>query len=331
MLNLFAFGAIFKVMHWPGAGILITVGLGLFALIFLPLAFFNNYRGEGKKQFSLHLSGFICALICISGALFKVQHWPGSGIMLIIGVPLPFLYFLPVYLYHHNKAKEKSVINFLGVMFLMLYISVFSAFLSLSVGKEILNSMVTMYEDFSKTNELYTLKNNMDYLKLESSLPLEKKQKVEKIKTKTIELEKTIESIKIDLIKGTDGINSPAIKGNKIEIGKFSAREESSFTTNFMHGADGASGMAVELKTKIVDYREFLLSILKDNQAKYQNINKLLNTSDITDSNIGEAQKIPWEVQFFQNGTYAIVILTNLECLETRIKMSEAELLSSFK
>jgi hypothetical protein len=30
-------GVLFKIMHWPGAGIIITVGIGIFSLIFIPL------------------------------------------------------------------------------------------------------------------------------------------------------------------------------------------------------------------------------------------------------------------------------------------------------
>jgi hypothetical protein len=35
----------------------------------------------------------------LGGALFKIMHWPGAGIFLMVALPFPFLVFLPVYLY----------------------------------------------------------------------------------------------------------------------------------------------------------------------------------------------------------------------------------------
>ena len=32
----FGLGALFKIMHWPGAGILLVVCFGVFSLIFVP-------------------------------------------------------------------------------------------------------------------------------------------------------------------------------------------------------------------------------------------------------------------------------------------------------
>jgi hypothetical protein len=34
--SLFGLGTLFKIMHWPGAGILLVVGIGLFSFVFVP-------------------------------------------------------------------------------------------------------------------------------------------------------------------------------------------------------------------------------------------------------------------------------------------------------
>ena len=43
-------GAIFKVNHWPAAGIMIIAGTAILVLLFLPAALINHYRAEGNKQ-----------------------------------------------------------------------------------------------------------------------------------------------------------------------------------------------------------------------------------------------------------------------------------------
>ena len=43
-------GALFKRMHWPGAGILIPVGMAMVVLVFLPLYFRSGYREQLDKK-----------------------------------------------------------------------------------------------------------------------------------------------------------------------------------------------------------------------------------------------------------------------------------------
>jgi hypothetical protein len=331
LLNIFAFGAIFKIMHWPGAGILLTIGMCLFALVFLPMAFINNYRGSDKQHLSLYISGFICAIICVIGALFKIQHWPGSNYFMIIGVPLPFLYFLPVYLYHQKKEKNKSVLHFLGVMFLLLYISVFSAFLSLSVGRDILNSIAISSVDFSNTTELYTLKNKLMYEKLDRLGSFENKEKVSALKDKTSEINAKIQSVKRELVVSLEGPDSPAIQENKISIAAIVKKDEVSLTEKIIRGADGVSGRALEIKRLVTSYKEFIDKMLAGNSESLGMIDELLNTADVPDSTYGEVYTKTWEDSFFTHGAYIVAVLGNLDCVAINVKMAEAEALSALK
>lgn len=40
-------GILFKMMHWPGANILMVIGIGLFALLFVPS--FAKYKYDRAK------------------------------------------------------------------------------------------------------------------------------------------------------------------------------------------------------------------------------------------------------------------------------------------
>ena len=116
----------------PGADLLIGLGLGLFAIVFLPLALYNSYIGiNNKNRFWVYFTGFICGFISIIGAIFKIEHFQGAQWLLIIGIPLPFILFLPVYLYSNIKSKIQTNGNFIGIMFLMTFIAIFTAFLSI--------------------------------------------------------------------------------------------------------------------------------------------------------------------------------------------------------
>ena len=106
---LMLFGCMFKIMHWPGASVTLTVSILLFCFYFLPAALVNSYKSqETPKYKTLHIITFIVFSICMMGVLFKVMHWPGAGAFLIIGLPLPFVLFLPVYLYSTKDEKKEN-------------------------------------------------------------------------------------------------------------------------------------------------------------------------------------------------------------------------------
>lgn len=328
IINIFVFGALFKIMHWPGANILIISGLGSFCIGFLPLAFIHSFKGNGKKNKSLYIAGFVCAFITFIGAMFKIQHWQGAGYLLIIGIPLPFLYFLPVYIYHQNKANEKSAINLLGVMFLMVYVAVFSAILALNVSKDILNNFVTTEYDIAATNDLFEFKNEQKYDNLDKSLDAVKTEKLAQLKAKSSEIYTNINNMKLELVKSAEGNNSPVIeKGNEINVKAIFAKDESAGTTQIMRGDDGASGKTAELKSQINSYHVYLISLTKNPDCE-KIFNELLNTSDNTDTIYGEPIVRTWEDQYFPNGNYLISTLVSLSSIETNIRMAESEALS---
>ena len=53
----------------------------------------------------LYILGVVTLLIIFLEIIFKVNHWPGAGYMLIIGIALLVLVFLPLALANHYKAE----------------------------------------------------------------------------------------------------------------------------------------------------------------------------------------------------------------------------------
>jgi hypothetical protein len=129
-------GATLKVNHWPGAGILLTLGLGTLVLVFLPLAIINNYKADRiKANRSLYIVTYITCFVVFTAMLFKIQHWPYAGIFLTIALPFPYLVFLPVFLSVTSKNKNFNIYNVVFILSLLALNSVFSALLALNVSK----------------------------------------------------------------------------------------------------------------------------------------------------------------------------------------------------
>ena len=147
-------GTIFKVNHFPGAGILLTIGIITLVLIFLPIALINNYKDEENRgKISLYIVTWITCLVIFTAMLFKIQHWPHSGVLLTIALTFPYIVFLPFFIIVTSKNKNFNIYNTVFVLFLLALNSVFSALLALNVTKE-------------KIYDSYNLSKNYDRLEV---------------------------------------------------------------------------------------------------------------------------------------------------------------------
>jgi hypothetical protein len=106
----FSSGILFKVMHWPGAGIILPAGIAFLALVFMPVLWYNlKNKIESKLEKYAVLTGIIGGSLHFMAILFKIQHWPGAAIMLFISVIAIIFVFLPVYTY--VKFKDETNVN----------------------------------------------------------------------------------------------------------------------------------------------------------------------------------------------------------------------------
>ncbi|MDQ1296545.1 MAG: hypothetical protein QG611_523, partial [Bacteroidota bacterium] len=93
---MFGFAALLKIMHWPGAGILLVLGALTLAFIFMPSALGVLWKETHSTKRLFHfISAFLTGMFFIIGTLFKVQHWPGAGYVLILGALTGILFFIP--------------------------------------------------------------------------------------------------------------------------------------------------------------------------------------------------------------------------------------------
>lgn len=151
LLLVFA-GALMKVNHWAGAGIALTVGVLMLVFLFLPLALINNYRTEGSwKNPLLHIVVYLTGLIVFGSMLFKIQHWLAAGTILLIGLSFPYVVFLPVYLTVTSKIKNYSIYNTVFVLFLLVYMSVFSVLLGLTISTRKLDQSQILTTNYQYT------------------------------------------------------------------------------------------------------------------------------------------------------------------------------------
>ncbi len=124
-----ALGGLFKIMHWPFAGILVTLGFFLSTFLFLPSAVYVSYTEiSNKTRLFAHIAGFFAAFLFSVGILFKIQHWPGAALALLFASIVTGLLFAPAFFINQIRATTnttKKIALIFGLIGVIIYIAGF--------------------------------------------------------------------------------------------------------------------------------------------------------------------------------------------------------------
>jgi hypothetical protein len=115
---LFGFAALFKIQHWAGAGIMLTLGAMILVFAFMPSALGVMWKEtHNRNKLVLFISAFLSAGFFITGVLFKIQHWDGSSVILILADIIIVLLLIPSLLtagLRETENKSKKIVYTLG-------------------------------------------------------------------------------------------------------------------------------------------------------------------------------------------------------------------------
>ncbi len=124
---LFGIATLFKIQHWPMAGVMLSLGAFILAFIFMPSTLVVLWKEtHNRKRLVLFVSGFVAGLLFIFGTLFKIQHWPQAGIILSSSVFIAVFLFIPSLVTGKladpvNKARKP--VYLLGAAGIVLYVT----------------------------------------------------------------------------------------------------------------------------------------------------------------------------------------------------------------
>ncbi|NQV52075.1 MAG: hypothetical protein HQ500_02780 [Flavobacteriales bacterium] len=119
-------GTIFKLLHLPGAAVMLVLGAGVLALIYLPLLLWHKLKESPSDEYLLHISGFVGLTLTTVGVLFKIMHWPGAAVMLLGGISALAVAYVPVYFFKKYKTSaNKSITLSSGLVAMTCLILVF--------------------------------------------------------------------------------------------------------------------------------------------------------------------------------------------------------------
>lgn len=301
-------GALFKLMHWPGASILLILGLGSFSFWFLPAALLNNYRKANMKHWKwVYIVTFITFFIDTMGALFKIQHWPGAGWLLITGITLPFILFLPFFIYRASKEKAFPIINFMGVMFGLTFLSVFTALLALNVSKSVLNhALISTHQNILAYNY------NNEGIQGEGEL----NQLSSEICSYVDELTNTILVTKENAEKLDNSIDYEALT-----ISQYWSEDE---INAFMLGSEEIQGATSKLKTMLTEYRVLITKM----PGLDPELNRLAEDLLDTSSSLIRSNEVTWEDRESFYASFLNITISSLTRIKENVRFIEHEIQS---
>jgi hypothetical protein len=113
-------GVMFKLQYWPGAGMLLVVGLALTGLFVLPTMAFVGFSKNNSLQSTVsYLAGYTAAILACLCALFVLQQWPGGRMLGIAAMVVMCLVFMPLYIIKSYRTSENKILG-LSKSFLIL-------------------------------------------------------------------------------------------------------------------------------------------------------------------------------------------------------------------
>lgn len=224
----------------------------------------------------------------------------------------------------HEKLSPRQ--KMIGMMYLVL-----TAMLALNVSKEAVEAFKNVDKGLSKTIENYAAKNNVLYESFDRAAaqnPVKagpSRDKAYMVKQRSDELFDYLQDLKIEIIRRTEGDETPAVSGREIIIDEVRRIDDRDVPSEILIGAH-QSGKGNDLRALINSYRDDMIRDVLDgkNKAIEESLVKIFNTDDVTNA---EGEKVPWLNDSFQTLPLVAVICI-LSKMQVDVRNAETDLLN---
>jgi len=209
-------GSLFKRMHWPGAGILITVGMVLIVLVFLPLYFITNHREQVERKNPVYaIVGYLTIALLLAAATFKIQHWPGAGWLIYSSIGFILIGFIPLYVVNVFQRSGKEKTNLPYIVMLLVGIACVMLMGNVNMSKDLLD--IYLEEALANEQRVEMVQNKTaDLLELaDDSIHADQQATISRIHNQARDLQVMITSMQEGMIDyvGQPGVSIKEVKG----------------------------------------------------------------------------------------------------------------------
>ncbi|MFN5911542.1 MAG: GldL-related protein, partial [Bacteroidota bacterium] len=132
----FITGALFKIMHWPGASAMILLSIVTLCFIFLPILFIFKTKETSSVREKITLAvATVFGIVISLATLFKIMHWPGANIMWLSSLGFLFFIFLPLFFFSGIRKKETKLNTIISSVLILVAIGLLFALTQLRSSK----------------------------------------------------------------------------------------------------------------------------------------------------------------------------------------------------
>ena len=324
---LFMVGVLFKLQHWPGAGVLLMLGWIFILFVFLPILMFAKMKQSAtRREKWVIILGIIGLIIFELATMFKLFHWPGAAVLMIVGSILLISVFLPLFTYRRFKEIGKISGEYIFLITGSLFFILFTVLLALNVSKDILSSNVNSYEKNAAINS-YLEKKNLKVIEgianNSDTLISKRLALVKPIHEESNRICNLIESIKLQLVMAADDVDEQTAETKIINVSFVKNKSNIDLVNKTLIG-ENHNGLAYALKNDIANYQNIISSSELIDPDALQSIGIIIETPEIE---IYE-KTTPWEIYSFEHNTVinCLVVLTDIE---KKVRMAELQAVNS--
>lgn len=310
----FITGSFLKIMHWPGAMILIFVAILSMCLFFLPIFFLIKSKEvkEKKEKFIIGFGVVFGILFCVS-TLFKIMHWPGAHMLWLVCLGELFFLFLPVFFFSGIRNPETKLNTILSSIMILVAGGLLFTLTVLQSGKNGLESLRIADKQIKQVGENVQLASDKKYqVSIADSANSNLKNRVDEI---IKDVEETRNGLYAYLSDGKKFSEKELIEeyyGNYQLPGMYFFQE-----LNGEVKEDKLKSNLLKLKNQLVDFKKFIDINYSTEQSD------VLNLKDDFREYKSGTKKVSWEYLNF-HATPFEVIVRNFDQLVLDIRIIEA-------
>lgn len=308
-------GTIFKLMHWPGANVMFVIGAALLALIYLPLILHHKLKESPRNEALMHIAGFVGLAFTTVGSLFKIMHWPGASVLLMVGMGTLAFIYVPVYFYKKYQVSANKPITFSASLVAMTCLILVFALTRVNNSKNY-DFGLTLIDAQLRTSVENTSNNNLLYAQLENE------SKASDIRNAASAAISQLRLTRASIIASVDNISVEEASTMKLS----DVRNSSDFRTPtdiLFNSTDGEQVNVETLVNELNSFKSVVVNTYSPNLQQQVEATFPFNTN----ANFKEEGKdLNWsEYSFYK--VPVIGVLSNLSKLESEIRQAENQAL----
>lgn len=206
----FIAGTLFKVQHWPAAGIILTISFLVAIFMLFPAVIVMIFKNEDLKKFrSVAIVGGTGALLYVIGMLFKIQHWPLAALLIVAGIVMLGYIALPWYTFICWKDEKGVDSKFIFILI---------GFLAIVVPGTLIN--LNLQYNYDEGYYLNQSRQNVFYKFLyQNNVSLANDTSGSRIHSKTIDLISYLDNVQENMISEAEGktISAEAVQDKIVQ------------------------------------------------------------------------------------------------------------------